>query len=272
MIKVYVMDYGYIRLDSMIIKGRVNMMTTKPGAKTEHEWMETPVWGLLIDTGDHRIMYDLGCLENAMDEGVWPDFARYGTPWYHTPEQTIPAQLAKLGLKPEDVDTVIVSHTHVDHFGGIGYFRHANVYVPEEDWVHALVTMHRTSDTSQYDQALPIEFDVRVKEFIPIKKGEDFEVFPGIQIITLPGHTLNLLGLIVDLQNSGKMIFTSDALYLADQLRLPVKQSGSVRDSMGYNASIKKLVNLRDRLGATVVPGHDMEVFNQLKKIPEYYD
>ncbi|MGE4484640.1 MAG: N-acyl homoserine lactonase family protein [Oscillospiraceae bacterium] len=272
MMKVYILDWGTMRLDSMIVRGRVNMMTTRAGANINHEWIEVPVWGALIDTGDHKILFDLGCLENGMEENVWPAFVREGTPWYHDKEQTVEAQLKKIGLSPRDVDTVVVSHTHVDHFGNISLFAHADVYVPKEDWINALVTMHRTSDESLYGQCLPVEFDVRVKEFHPIAKGEDFELFTGVDIITLPGHTLNLLGLVVHLENSGTLIFTSDSVYTSESIKLPIKPSGSVADSLSYADSVRKVMTLQKKYGATVMYGHDLPFFASLKKAPEFYD
>ena len=270
MTKVYIMDWGYNLCDSYIIRGRYNFVTTK-NPETLHEWMACPVWGVLIDTGSHKVLFDLGCLPDGM-AGGWPQWIRETNPWFHTEEQTVPGQLAKLGLTPEDIDTVVVSHTHIDHFGNIGLFTHADVYVPKEDWINALVTMHRTSDEAQYGQCLPAELNVRVKAFHPVAKGEDFELFPGIHIITLPGHTLNLLGIIVHLENSGNIIFTSDSVYLLDSLKKPIKPCGSVTDSIGYLESLNKILRLRDKHGAAIIPGHDMALFRSLKKTPEYYD
>ncbi len=41
---------------------------------------------------------------------------------YHL-DRTISSQLAQIGLKPADVNYVLVSQTHGDHIGNVGLFR-----------------------------------------------------------------------------------------------------------------------------------------------------
>ena len=54
-----------------------------------------------------------------------------------TPEQTLPAQLAKLGLKPSDVTHVLSSHLHIDHAGGHEFFSQALVYCHADEYAQA---------------------------------------------------------------------------------------------------------------------------------------
>jgi glyoxylase-like metal-dependent hydrolase (beta-lactamase superfamily II) len=42
---------------------------------------------------------------------------------------------------------------------------------------------------------------------------EDFELLPGINVITLPDHTPGVLGLVLKLKKSGTFIFPADAIY-----------------------------------------------------------
>jgi glyoxylase-like metal-dependent hydrolase (beta-lactamase superfamily II) len=39
------------------------------------------------------------------------------------------AVLAEVGLTPEDVDSVFISHAHFDHFGNVGDFPKATFYI-----------------------------------------------------------------------------------------------------------------------------------------------
>ena len=50
-----------------------------------------------------------------------------------TPEQTIPAQLARAASRPEDVDAVINSHLHFDHCGGNKHLTNATTYLHRDE-------------------------------------------------------------------------------------------------------------------------------------------
>ena len=60
-----------------------------------------------------------------------------------TEESSVYESLEKLGLKPEDIDYVLMTHLHFDHASGltkweddhlVPAFPHAKVYVSETEW------------------------------------------------------------------------------------------------------------------------------------------
>jgi len=62
---------------------------------------------------------------------------KFGVKNWHSPRDV----LAEVGLTPEDVDTVFVSHAHFDHFGSVEDFPNATFYIQERElakWVWAM--------------------------------------------------------------------------------------------------------------------------------------
>ena len=53
----------------------------------------------------------------------------------------------------------------------------------------------------------------------------DFELLPGVWIVTLPGHTWGTLGVAVQLRETGWVLLASDAIYLADTYGKPMMGS-----------------------------------------------
>ena len=82
----------------------------------------------LVDTNDYRATVTPG--------------SEYATPGY-TPPPPIAEQLASLGVAPETVEAVIITHTHWDHFAGLTrladgayapVYPQARVYLGQADW------------------------------------------------------------------------------------------------------------------------------------------
>lgn len=272
MTKVYILKYGKLKLDSNIILARDTYLTTENESYIKPKWLTIPVIGALVMTEGHNVLFDLGCMPNAMEENGWPKVMRISTPFYPEPDENPVSQLAKIGLTPKDIDTVIVSHTHNDHFGNIADFAHAKVYLPREDWVTGLITLHSSTDPSTYGSYIPQMFNVRIREVHTVGIGEDFELYPGIEILTLPGHTLGLLGMAVHLKNSGTLLFPSDAVYSKANLGPPVHMSGSAADTVRMRESFEKVRKLALQYCAKIVFPHDAAELSTYRTIPEYYD
>lgn len=69
--------------------------------------------------------------------GGWPANMREAFPLTRTSEQALTHQLSLCGISPSQVDTVVLSHLHLDHAGNAGLFPHARLIVPAEDLEYA---------------------------------------------------------------------------------------------------------------------------------------
>ncbi len=124
----------------------------------------------------------------------------------------------------------------------------------------------------------PNDHGAYVKADLEIPKNKlhlvdnDFEFAKNIKIITLPGHTPGILGLMVHLENDGTLIFPMDAVYTEKNYGPPVKMSGIVYDSISFVDSIEKIRNLQKKHNAKVMYSHDMPFFRTMKLAPQHYD
>jgi glyoxylase-like metal-dependent hydrolase (beta-lactamase superfamily II) len=266
--RVYILQLGSLKLDS---NGLCSFATsaTRSNPRARHEFVDIPVWGALIDHPEGKILYDLGCRPDAM-EGGWPESVQETMPFTATEDQRLENQLKLIGAAPEEIGTVVVSHMHNDHFGNIKLFAHADVYVPKEDWVNGLIYTHeKAGQNGDYSKE---EFEVPVKAYHPVAIGEDFELASGVEVVTLPGHTENLLGLVVHLEKDGVLIFPSDALYTPTNYGPPVRLPGFCFDSRAMRTSVEKIRRIQKRYQAKIMYSHCYEEYDRFKKIPEYYE
>jgi N-acyl homoserine lactone hydrolase len=203
------------------------------------------------------IMYDVGC---GPGEGIdrRPQEHRSMNPVTIKREDYVDESLKKIGLSVHDISTIILSHCHWDHTGGLEFFKgtHAikNIYVNDKEFAYALLQSHRSgagySDSLYYKWNL----DIEGADFHLIE--EDVELFPGVELVMLEGHSPCVMGLVLHLE-SGTYIFPSDAVTADVCYNPPNVKPGTVYDSLGYERSLKRLHKLETKYNAKFIFHHD---------------
>ena len=268
--KVYVLSLGECYLNSTyFMLDDTAASVEEPNAP--HRQLHVPFYALLIDhPTEGWILYDTGA-ENNPDE-VWTrSMLRFGR-WVKPEGTEMETQLALVGVKPEEIKHVFISHLHQDHMGNAHMFKHANFYYAKKDMEKAALSLLAMDDEEVYQENF---FWIREEVFMKTKSktyiDEDIEdFFPGIDIIQLPGHTASLLGMVIHLENN-TIIVTADAIN--NQQNYDGMRPGAVYDSLSWDESVKKVHRLEKKHNAKVFFGHDWDQFTtKIKKAPEYYD
>ena len=157
----------------------------------------TAVNTFVIHSGGRVALVDTGC-GNAMAATAGKLFAN----------------LAAAGLRPEEVDAVLLTHMHPDHSNGLAdaegraLFPRAELVMHEAEWAHWHddAAMARADEASRErnfqaarDQAAPYRDRLR------LHKGGD--VFPGVAAMPFPGHTPGHSGYMVASGNDNLLIW-----------------------------------------------------------------
>jgi N-acyl homoserine lactone hydrolase len=171
--------------------------------------------------------------------------------------KTLLSQLDALGLKPSDIKTIAVSHTHPDHIGNVEEFPQAMLYVQkaEYDWPDA-------------------DGKPRFNPNHPVTKLEgDHDVFGdgSLVIISTPGHTPGHQSLLVRLPHTGAVVLSGDLAHFKDNWdnrRVP---------SFNFNkdeslASMQRVADILAKEHAQLWINHDQPQTDGQKKPPEFYD
>jgi glyoxylase-like metal-dependent hydrolase (beta-lactamase superfamily II) len=214
----------------------------------------------LIRHGDRIALWDLG-LPDAMAEtpGGGPGMAL-------TVPNTLVGQLADLGVAPDDVDYIVVSHGHVDHAGNVGAFPNATLVIQAAEW--ELIQSGQAG--GPLDPTLFAEF-IDGENVMAVAGDHDLFGDGSVTTITTPGHTPGHQALLVRLENSGPIILSGDWSHL--------RENRATRGVPGFNwnradtlASFDRLEALSANLGAPIIIGHDPRDAALLPEAPAFLD
>lgn len=166
----------------------------------------TPFSCLLIETGRHTILFDTGAGRTLRTSGA------------------IPSRLLGHGVRPKDVDTVVLSHGHPDHAGGAvddsgrPVFENARHVMTEAEW-------HFWNSYRPDLRAMDVPEDVREKTSRSARRtlsalrfqveliDREVEIAPGVQTIPAPGHTPGHLALLLRSENEQLLAIGDAALH-----------------------------------------------------------
>lgn len=250
---LYMMDCGGGEFDYGIL-----VAFQHPGEK-----VIVPFSACLIDTDEGPVLVETGINPEGLRDPVEAAGERASAmKLILRKEDDIRARLKEIGLKPAEVRTVILSHMHWDHAGGCKFFSHATFVVQRAEYRFALYP-----DSAFRKPYVRHLFEGMLN--LDLREG-DGEVVPGVWVISSPGHTPGHQSVLVTLPESGKMLLALDAIDTRANIELEVVGGVPWNAALAID-SIHRLVQLAKRENATLLPGHEPDCWNNMKRSPDCY-
>jgi glyoxylase-like metal-dependent hydrolase (beta-lactamase superfamily II) len=146
--------------------------------------------------------------------------------------------LKALHVSPDQIDAVLLTHTHGDHINGLSkdgkaLFPNAKVYlaVPEKDFF-----------ASSASASILVQYGNNVETFEPKELGNQIEdLLPGIKAVSAfghtPGHTMFMIS------SEGKMLLVWGDLVHVEDIQIPVPGQ-----SVSYDSDTQAAANVRNRV------------------------
>jgi len=192
---------------------------------------------VLVDTGfDHRA---------AAKRGRPIDFAPHDG-------------LALIGIAADSIRDIILTHLHFDHAGGIDHYPNARFHVQDAEVAYATGRC----------MCHPIgRFFYDVEDVVSLVRNTyadrvsfydgDAEIFPGISVHLLPGHSRGMQGVRVNTKR-GPILLASDGSHYYDNFTLNAPFAVTVDVAATLN-TYRRMFELVEG-PKWIIPGHDPKV------------
>ncbi len=210
------------------------------------------VW--LIRGNGHNILVDTGFYR----EHLFKDWNVRG--FVRTSEA-----IGKLGLKPEDVTDIVLTHMHWDHAGSLDLFPKAKIWIQKDEYTYytgeAWQSRHAHGGIEPEDVLALVKANVAGR--VGLVDGDAQEILPGIKCYIGGKHTWASQFVVV-YTAQGTTVLASDNVYLYENLAThrPIAQALDAQSNLQAQDRMKQLAS-DVRL---IVPGHDPAVFTRFPK------
>jgi glyoxylase-like metal-dependent hydrolase (beta-lactamase superfamily II) len=212
------------------------------------------VW--LVRGGGHNILVDTGFYRPQFFKN-WKvkDFVR--------PDQAI----APLGVKPEEITDVVLTHAHWDHADGTDLFPKAQIWIQKDEY--AYYTGDAWQPGGKHGGIDPEDVDVLLKANLGGRLhlvSGDAEILPGISVYIGGKHTWQSQYVSVATR-SGRVVLASDNMYLYENLEkhVPIAQTFDKESNLRAQERMKTLATKPE----LIVPGHDPAVLTRFPKVAD---
>ena len=209
--------------------------------------MDYFVWAIVNE--DRTIILDTGFTEAVA--------MKRKRAWFRCPVES----LALLGIDPDSVEDVVISHLHYDHVGTFHKFAKARFHLQEAEMHYACghyMRHHKLRHSFEVEDVAGI-IRMTYADRVVFHDG-DAELAPGITLHAVGGHSAGLQCLRVDTER-GQVVLASDVTHFYENM-----ETGRPFTTLFH---LGGMLDGFDRLRALapsprhIIPGHDPEVMRR---------
>ena len=136
--RIHAIETGRVQIKQAQIAGRGHGLRRQIQPIVSREWANwAPVYAYAIEHAEGVIVVDTGANAGLKSLPRWHPYFQFSVRFDIEPEQETAPQLRSLGIGARDVETVVLTHMHIDHDGGLAHFPGSRTLVSGEELARA---------------------------------------------------------------------------------------------------------------------------------------
>jgi N-acyl homoserine lactone hydrolase len=241
---------------------------------TDREWTEElPIYSWVIEHPEGIIVIDSGETARTGTPGYfpgWHPYYRLGLKESVQSWQEVGPQLERLGIPPQEVRWLILTHLHTDHAGGIYHFPSSKIILTRNEYERAsglggrlrgYLPQHRPSWFQ------PELIDFKEQAIGPFPHSMPLTSSGDVTLVSTPGHTPGHLSVAV-WEEDRILFFAGDTSYTQD-LMLAGKVDGVAPDAEIASRTLDLIRQWAQEEDLIYLPSHDPQSAHRLgQRIP----
>lgn len=200
---IHPLQTGTVRVKQFQLTGAKNILSRLYQLIFTQKWGEwLPIYSWLIEIDGKLILIDTGETSKIYEKNYLPEGGLYhkSVQTRIKKEEEINFQISSLGYQIEDIKTIILTHLHGDHIGGIQYFPKANFLVSQTEY--ELATSKKGQNNGYFKKNWPSWFSPNLIKYNNQAEGVFNQSYhlqesKKIIIVPTPGHSIGHQSVII---------------------------------------------------------------------------
>jgi glyoxylase-like metal-dependent hydrolase (beta-lactamase superfamily II) len=224
-------------------------------------WLiEHPEGPILVDTGETARVNAPGYLPR------WHPYYRRVLRQRVEPHEEIGPRLRAIGVAPEDVRRVVLTHMHLDHTGGLDHLPRSEFLVTATELACARGWRGRANGYLPHrwpDWFAPRELTLPERPYGPFPRSLALTAAEDVILVDTAGHTPGHVSVVVENDGGPRLFLAGDAAY-TQELMLARRIDGVSPDAAQARQTLERMHRLIAERPTVFLPTHDPDAERRL--------
>ncbi|GHO73831.1 N-acyl homoserine lactonase family protein [Ktedonobacter sp. SOSP1-85] len=266
--RIHAIQTGTVAIKAKQVHGQGSDSMRLINTMLDRTWTEPlPIYAWVIEHPEGLIVVDTGETARTAEPGYfpwWHPYYRSVREWVR-PEEEIGPRLRAMGISPDDVRWVLLTHFHTDHAGGLHHFPKSEILVSRAEYQAA--SGFQGQIKGYLPQHWPAWFAPTLIDFAPQRLGPFSNSYTltkagDVHLIATPGHTVGHYSVVVQ-EDEHALFFAGDTSY-NEQLMLEQSVDGVTSNIAAYRETARQILTYMQSTPTIYLPSHDPDSLQRL--------